>query len=111
MTLSVVFFGIFSFAFSKFPICSIAIVCCALPIWLLQTESNSSLTFGLLNVKFSMAYFPFLATLYTSVGAWVGVGDSEIWLKLWNLVEILEFGCNSEIWLKFNNLVNILKFA
>ena len=49
---------------------------CALPKWLLQTESNSSLTFGLLNVK---AYFPFLATLdalhFTPVGRWVGVGD------------------------------------
>ena len=49
---------------------------CALPKWLLQTESNSSLTFGLLNVK---AYFPFLATLdalhFTPVDRWVGVGD------------------------------------
>ena len=33
-----------------------------MPKWLHETESNSSLTFGLLNVKFSMAYFPFLAT-------------------------------------------------
>ena len=35
----------------------------------------------------------------------------EIWSKFWNLVEILKFGQNSEIWLKFWNLVEILKFG
>ena len=37
--------------------------------------------------------------------------NSEIWLNLWNLVKILNFGLNSEIWSKFWNLAKILKFC
>ena len=68
-------------------------VICALPKWLLQTESNLSLTFG---VHISMAYFHFLATLVAHLGwngKWVGRWTSRLASFIIN--EWQDFGKNT----------------